>query len=145
MSSAEPVELRVMEREGGGALTISLDLAARAVAIVTTEPAGRVVVREAEFLDVARTFLALLHGSVQVRPASTSAPALRTTCPHGHPYDEENTFLRRDGSRRCRACHRDEKNISGAPPKSELSPKSSRSSTSAASPPEAPLTLRRSI
>ena len=27
-----------------------------------------------------------------------------THCPQGHPYDEENTFIRRDGRRRCKAC-----------------------------------------
>jgi hypothetical protein len=32
--------------------------------------------------------------------------ARRTHCPLGHPYDEQNTILRRDGSRRCRVCTR---------------------------------------
>ncbi len=32
-------------------------------------------------------------------------PAQRTHCPHGHAYDEENTYWR--GNKRfCRACHR---------------------------------------
>ena len=29
---------------------------------------------------------------------------LKRHCPHGHPYDEENTVRRNDGSRRCRRC-----------------------------------------
>jgi hypothetical protein len=35
------------------------------------------------------------------------AQALRTHCPQGHPYDEANTFVKRDGSRSCRTCHRE--------------------------------------
>jgi hypothetical protein len=31
-------------------------------------------------------------------------PGERTHCPYGHPYDEENTFPARGGSRGCRAC-----------------------------------------
>lgn len=30
----------------------------------------------------------------------------RTHCPQGHPFDEENTFWRADGGRRCKACHK---------------------------------------
>lgn len=30
----------------------------------------------------------------------------KTTCPAGHPYDEANTWIRRTGSRQCRACDR---------------------------------------
>ena len=30
----------------------------------------------------------------------------RTHCPAGHPYDEENTYLRPDGGRDCRICMR---------------------------------------
>lgn len=29
-----------------------------------------------------------------------------TECPHGHPYNEANTFYDRFGHRRCRACNR---------------------------------------
>lgn len=29
----------------------------------------------------------------------------KTHCPQGHPYDEENTRYRPDGSRRCRTCN----------------------------------------
>ena len=32
--------------------------------------------------------------------------ASKTHCKHGHPFDEENTILRSDGGRRCRACLR---------------------------------------
>ncbi len=28
----------------------------------------------------------------------------RARCPNGHPYDEENTYTRADGSRGCRIC-----------------------------------------
>jgi hypothetical protein len=31
----------------------------------------------------------------------------RTHCPEGHPYDEENTYVRKDGSRQCKACARE--------------------------------------
>lgn len=31
----------------------------------------------------------------------------RTSCPKGHAYDEENTYLRRNGKRDCRACNRE--------------------------------------
>jgi hypothetical protein len=30
-----------------------------------------------------------------------------THCPHGHPYDEVNTYVAKDGSRRCRTCRTD--------------------------------------
>ena len=30
----------------------------------------------------------------------------RTHCPHGHPYNEENTIRRADGGRDCRECTR---------------------------------------
>ena len=31
----------------------------------------------------------------------------KTHCPHGHPYDEANTYINlRTGARECRACHR---------------------------------------
>jgi HNH endonuclease len=33
--------------------------------------------------------------------------AARTHCTHGHPFDEENTAYKADGSRRCKTCHRD--------------------------------------
>lgn len=32
----------------------------------------------------------------------------KTHCPTGHPYDEENTYINPDGSRRCRECRREE-------------------------------------
>lgn len=31
----------------------------------------------------------------------------KTHCPNGHPYDDANTLIRQDGSRRCRQCSRD--------------------------------------
>lgn len=33
-----------------------------------------------------------------------NSAAHRTHCPHGHPYDERNTYWRRTGGRMCRAC-----------------------------------------
>jgi hypothetical protein len=30
----------------------------------------------------------------------------RTHCDHGHPFTPDNTYLRRDGGRRCRTCSR---------------------------------------
>jgi len=32
--------------------------------------------------------------------------AVKTHCPHGHPYDAENTFRNNLGSRCCRTCIR---------------------------------------
>jgi hypothetical protein len=33
--------------------------------------------------------------------------AAKTHCPHGHPYDEANTYRARNGQRVCRACQRE--------------------------------------
>lgn len=44
------------------------------------------------------------------RIASTpiaALPGLRSHCPHGHPYDDENTYRDKLGHRHCRACHRE--------------------------------------
>lgn len=30
---------------------------------------------------------------------------LQTMCKRGHPFDEKNTYVMRDGRRQCRACH----------------------------------------
>lgn len=35
--------------------------------------------------------------------------AAKTHCPQGHLYDEANTYYSPDGSRLCRACHREKK------------------------------------
>ena len=32
--------------------------------------------------------------------------ARKEACPHGHPYDDENTFVRKEGYRHCRECNR---------------------------------------
>lgn len=34
----------------------------------------------------------------------THGKASRTHCPKGHPFDEENTYTRNNGARRCRSC-----------------------------------------
>jgi hypothetical protein len=31
--------------------------------------------------------------------------SLKTHCPQGHPYDEENTYIRASGSRVCKECY----------------------------------------
>lgn len=31
----------------------------------------------------------------------------KTHCPQGHPYDEENTYVRKNGHRMCKTCQRD--------------------------------------
>jgi hypothetical protein len=31
----------------------------------------------------------------------------RVACPKGHTYDEKNTYIRKNGARKCRACHAD--------------------------------------
>jgi hypothetical protein len=33
--------------------------------------------------------------------------AMKTHCPHGHPYDEANTLVYANGRRHCRACNRE--------------------------------------
>lgn len=33
-------------------------------------------------------------------------PAYRTHCPHGHEWNEENTYQHPSSGRQCRACHR---------------------------------------
>ena len=37
----------------------------------------------------------------------------KTHCPHGHPYDAENTYRRPNGTRVCRACGRGRDRIRG--------------------------------
>ncbi|MER8086590.1 HNH endonuclease signature motif containing protein [Streptomyces sp. NPDC094048] len=38
--------------------------------------------------------------------APTARAARATHCPHGHPYDAENTYVTPAGYRQCRACRR---------------------------------------
>lgn len=38
--------------------------------------------------------------------ATDNGQGRKTHCPHGHPYDEENTMHNRRGHRSCRACAR---------------------------------------
>lgn len=33
--------------------------------------------------------------------------AVKTACNQGHPFDESNTYVRKEGRRMCRACHRE--------------------------------------
>jgi hypothetical protein len=39
------------------------------------------------------------------RPVGRNDPAI-THCPHGHPYDEENTYVDPIGRRHCKECRR---------------------------------------
>lgn len=62
--------------------------------------------------EAAKDLAAMREG----RPAAPSLSELRAmypersgmprlpTCPKGHPFDEANTYHRRDGRRACRAC-----------------------------------------
>lgn len=36
---------------------------------------------------------------------------VKTHCPHGHPYNEENTYYRPNGGRKCRVCNREKEKI----------------------------------
>jgi hypothetical protein len=36
----------------------------------------------------------------------TAIHARATHCPHGHPFDSENTQFRKKGGRSCAECHR---------------------------------------
>lgn len=38
----------------------------------------------------------------------TGANAAKTHCKHGHEFTPENTMANRDGTRRCRTCHRED-------------------------------------
>lgn len=47
------------------------------------------------------------RGENVMRGVGPSAMAAKAThCPQGHPYSGENLSIKKDGSRRCRACHR---------------------------------------
>ena len=37
----------------------------------------------------------------------THHQAIKTHCPHGHAYTDENTYIKSDGARMCRACLRE--------------------------------------
>lgn len=47
------------------------------------------------------------HRENQLRGIGFVSQNARVThCPHGHPYDETNTYITYTGSRRCRACNK---------------------------------------
>lgn len=49
---------------------------------------------------------AVTHRENVLRGRSPMAEQSRqTSCIHGHPYDEQNTYIRPDGRRDCRACN----------------------------------------
>ncbi len=39
--------------------------------------------------------------------APSAANARKTHCDSGHPFDEANTYIKPDGARDCRVCHRE--------------------------------------
>lgn len=41
------------------------------------------------------------------RVGANTFNSAKTHCPQGHPYDEENTYRARDGSRMCKKCQRE--------------------------------------
>jgi len=41
----------------------------------------------------------------EVGKASGALQLAKTHCPHGHPYDEINTYYCPNGRRQCRTCH----------------------------------------
>jgi hypothetical protein len=48
------------------------------------------------------------HRENVLRGTSVSAlAAAKTHCPQGHPYSQENTYLRPNGHRKCRTCKRE--------------------------------------
>jgi hypothetical protein len=49
---------------------------------------------------------AVPHEENMRRAAPFHPQRLKTHCPKGHPYDEENTYVKPSGSRACRACRR---------------------------------------
>jgi hypothetical protein len=51
----------------------------------------------------------MIHGT-QVKDTSVFGDYQRNkdSCPQGHPYDEDNTYVDPKGGRRCRTCHREE-------------------------------------
>lgn len=51
---------------------------------------------------------AVTRGENVIRGTSFAAEnARKTHCPQGHPYDDLNTWRRRNGHRQCRRCHRE--------------------------------------
>lgn len=42
-----------------------------------------------------------------IERALREIPTQTPQCPHGHPYDATNTYVASDGTRHCRACHRE--------------------------------------
>lgn len=49
---------------------------------------------------------AVTSGENTRRGRTGAAQRERTHCPQGHAYDEENTYVYRDGRRECRECRR---------------------------------------
>ena len=47
-----------------------------------------------------------LHDEIGYKPQTALPPAERVTCPQGHTYTEENTYVCSKGKRYCRTCQR---------------------------------------
>jgi hypothetical protein len=45
-----------------------------------------------------------LDGNFRPRKRPTTGNAAKTHCSHGHPFDEENTYIYKNRKRHCRAC-----------------------------------------
>lgn len=71
-------------------------------ALLIAEPGKAVRVPESEPRPTSR----YLHEPTARGCAHNAA---KTHCKRGHPFDEANTYIRKDGSRFCRACERENK------------------------------------
>lgn len=71
--------------------------------VVTTSCGDQICVNPNHLVRMSRREFALRNGS----PTATNSK--REVCKNGHPFTEENTYLRRDGrGRQCRACAREQ-------------------------------------
>jgi hypothetical protein len=71
--------------------------------IVTNSCQNRLCVNPNHIIVVTRREHALRNGS------PTALNSQRETCKNGHPFTEENTYLRKDGrGRQCRTCAREQ-------------------------------------
>jgi hypothetical protein len=119
-NAAAPVELRVLD--SGVTITLLRNLTRRTVLL--TKDGAEIRLETTDLLDAARVLFSLVRG-----------------------FSEARDRVLDTGRNSVAKCHRKTKrlkkkiSLSGAPTESVLSPKRSRSSTSTASSPSAPLTL----
>ena len=50
--------------------------------------------------------VSLIATAVVLFALAALATSLQTECIHGHPFDEDNTYVTAAGKRACRACNR---------------------------------------